>query len=107
MHLELHSTITPPVSKLTPEASAVCHPHAEIISRAWMAVAYIEELRVDLTRLVRGSPARDAAIGALQMATGHLAIAAEVLVPRELAQRAGVVQRGLARRGQGKAPASG
>jgi hypothetical protein len=77
-----------PRSQLAPaRADTLTAARAEVISRLWQAVSYIEEARADLKGL-RQSGERDAAMGAILMASTHLTIAAGVLVPQELAQRA-------------------
>lgn len=61
-------------------------PMAEIISRAWQAVAFIEEMRVDLGKHVRQSQARDLAVGAFATALSHLVMGAQLLIPANLKQ---------------------
>lgn len=67
---------------------AMSPPRAEIISRAWQAVAFIEEMRSDLTKQVRESPAREQSAVSLTAATQHLVIAATLLVPGKMVRRA-------------------
>jgi hypothetical protein len=67
---------------------------AENISRIWQAVAFIEEVRADLAnaKTVQQYTGREASLEAMLMASGHLTVAASVLVPRELAHRARVAR---------------
>ena len=61
---------------------SISAPAAEIISRLWQAVAFLEEVRADLTRLVRVSPSRDAAAIAITSGTQQLVLAAGILAPK-------------------------
>lgn len=65
-------------------ADTMSPPRAEIISRAWQAVAFIEEMRSDLTKQIRESSAREQSAISLTAATQHLVIAATLLVPGKL-----------------------
>ena len=68
------------------EGDALSAPRAEIISRAWQAVSFLQEVRVDLAKQVRQSHARDMASGAFDTAITHLVLGACLLIPAELAQ---------------------
>lgn len=70
MHLESES----PHKK-----EAMSAPRAEIISRLWQAVSFLEELRTDLVRQLRQTGARDHALAAVQTASTHLTLAGGML----------------------------
>jgi hypothetical protein len=59
---------------------------AEIISRCWHVLSYLEEMRVDLAKNIRQSAAREFAAAELVRATSCLMNAAESLVPNALAE---------------------
>jgi len=69
-----------PSNSLAPEALSV--PRAEIISRIWQAVAFLEEVRGDLARQVRQSKTRDAAAVALTSGEQQLVLSAGILAPK-------------------------
>jgi len=55
--------------------------HAEIISRIWQAVAFIEEIRGDMERSIRQSTGRDTGLEAIGSSTVALVTAAAALAP--------------------------
>lgn len=61
-------------------------PRCEAISKAWQAVAFLEEVRAELKQ-VRQSAARDAADGAFGEAISHLIVGATLLVPSGIADQ--------------------
>lgn len=73
-----------PTASLISEALSV--PRAEIISRIWQAVAFIEEVRGDLARQVRQSKTRDAAALALTSGEQQLVLSAGILAPKATRQ---------------------
>lgn len=76
--LELDNTPPTPKARMT----TLSAPGAEVISRLWQAIAFLEEVRSDLTGRVRQSPARDAASVALVSGTQQLIMAAGILAPK-------------------------
>lgn len=86
----LRLDVPKPESRLTAtaRADALSAFRAEIISRLWQAIAFIEETRADLLKHVPQTGAREVAIDEVRIASTHLTVAAGVLVPRELAHRA-------------------
>jgi hypothetical protein len=57
---------------------------AEIISRLWQAIAFLEEVRADLGNGVRMSPAREQASIAITSSTQQLVLAAGILAPKSM-----------------------
>lgn len=68
------------------DGDALSAPRAEIISRSWQAVSFLQEVRVDLVKNVRQSRARDMAAEAFDTAITNVVLAASLLIPSELAQ---------------------
>jgi hypothetical protein len=80
--LELHEPDPGRRPKAVPSAPPISAPMAEIISRIFQAVSFLEEVRTDLTKQVRQSASRDAAEGAVASALTHLTMGAAMLVPQ-------------------------
>jgi hypothetical protein len=55
---------------------------AEIISRLWQAIAFLEEIRADMGTGVRVSASRDQAGIAITSATQQLVLSAGILAPK-------------------------
>ena len=80
--------------KLEPVSSKpiVPVPHAEVISRIWQAIAFVEEIRGDMERSLRQSTGRDTGAEAIGAALVALVAAAAALAPATT-RPAGVPQR--------------
>ena len=63
------------------DVEVVTPARAEVISEAWQAVAFVDELRTKLNKSVRNSTSRDMASNALASAITQLVLAASLLVP--------------------------
>jgi len=57
---------------------------AELISRVWVAIAHIEELRADMLEKLPASVARTHTAETLVAATGSLLVVHELLLPFEM-----------------------
>lgn len=64
-------------------SNAIGAPRAEIISRLWQAIAFLEEVRADIPRQVRASESLGSAVTEIQAATRRLTKAAALLAPHD------------------------
>jgi len=70
-----------------PKADTLSASRAEVIAEAWQAISYIEEIRTKLANQIRASEAREAASRAMTEAIAQMMVAAQLLLPNELARR--------------------
>lgn len=68
----------------TERGDGLSAPQAEIVSRTWMAVSFLVEIRKDMEKHLRKSPKRDAAGMAITEGTNALMRASRLLTPTHL-----------------------
>jgi len=71
---------------------ALSRERAEVISRLWQAIAFLDEARTDATKQIRQSAARDAAVEAMLDGTQNLVRAAAYLMPDTVSTRISKVE---------------